>query len=127
MTKKTNIFMWAALLLLVAGCATTYTPVVDTKGLDQQKFQQDMAECRMLADQVNVTEDGVTDGLIGAGFGAAAGAALGALSGNAGMGAATGSVVGAFGAGGTGAVSAAQRQKTIMNNCLTGRGYKILG
>ena len=116
-----------AVLGTLAACATTYQPIIDTKGLDIQKYNQDLAECRVLADQVDVVEDGATDALIGAGFGAAAGAALGALTGNAGMGAATGAAVGGFGGGGAGALTSSQRKQKVLNNCLTSRGYKILG
>ncbi|MFA6279280.1 MAG: glycine zipper domain-containing protein [Bdellovibrionales bacterium] len=116
-----------AVSVLLAGCATTYTPVVDTKGIDAVKYQQDLGECRALSDQVDAAENGATDALIGAGVGAAAGAALGAISGNAGMGAATGATIGAFGGGGAGTMSSLDRKKNIMNNCLKGRGYKVLG
>lgn len=115
-------------MLALAGCATAnYTPVVDTKGIDMMKYQQDLKECRALADQVDAVESGATDTLIGAGIGAAAGAALGAISGAPATGAATGAVIGGFGGGGAGTVNSLERQKNIMNNCLTGRGYKVLG
>ena len=42
-------------LLVMAACATeTYQPVVDLKGADGGKYQQDLAECRRLASQVDV-------------------------------------------------------------------------
>ncbi len=130
MTKQ-RFYSSSVLLLgavaLLAGCATTYQPIIDTKGLNVQKYNQDLAECRILADQVDVLEDGATDALIGAGIGAAAGAALGALTGNAGMGAATGAAVGGFGGGGGGALTSSQRKQKVLNNCLTSRGYRILG
>src|SRR5260370_40609423 len=34
-----------ALILLLAGCAQSYQPVVDTKGVDTAKYQQDLFEC----------------------------------------------------------------------------------
>ncbi|HAX92178.1 MAG TPA: glycine zipper family protein [Rhodospirillaceae bacterium] len=105
----------------------TYTPVVDTKDIDMVKYQQDMAECRTLADQVDVMQNTATSGLIGTGLGAAAGAAIGAIGGDPGTGAATGAALGALGGGGSGAMSALDRKKNILNNCLSGRGYKVLG
>lgn len=127
MSKPGLISALAAVSLILAGCATTYTPVVDTKGVNMEKYQQDLNECRALADQVDAAESGGTDALIGAGVGAAGGAALGAIGGNAGIGAATGAVIGAFGGGGAGTLESKQRQKNIMNSCLRGRGYKVLG
>lgn len=127
MIKSRFVPFFVLSVLALAACATTYTPVVDTKGVDMTKYQQDLNECRALADQVDAVEDGATDAAIGAGVGAAGGAALGALSGDAGIGAATGAIIGAFGGGGAGAVNAKERQKNIMNNCLRGRGYKVLG
>lgn len=124
MLQKTALF---AVTLLLAGCASNYTPVVDPKGVDMGRYNQDLAECRALSEQVDTSKDTATNSAIGAGVGAAAGAALGALSGDAGVGAATGAILGGFGGGGGTALESEQRKKTILNNCLTGRGYRILG
>jgi len=112
---------------LAACAAQNYQPVIDPYGVDMGRYQADLASCRALAEQVDATGDTAENALIGAGVGAAGGAALGALSGDAGIGAATGAVIGAFGAGGASGIEKNQRQKTIINNCLKGRGYKILG
>lgn len=117
----------AALLVLAACAAQTYQPVIDPKGVDMGKYQKDLAECRALADQVDAAGDTAQNALIGAGVGAAGGAALGAISGSAGIGAATGAVLGAFGAGGASGLSKNERQKSIIDNCLRGRGYRTLG
>ncbi len=127
MSKLVNVSLLVASSLLLAACATTYTPVVDTKGINAAKYERDLNECRALADQVDLVEDSGTNALIGAGVGAAGGAALGAISGDAGIGAATGAVLGAFGGGGATALKVKERQKNIMDNCLKGRGYKVLG
>lgn len=116
-----------ACVLALSACATTYTPVVDTKGINQAKYQQDLNECRALSDQIDAVGEGATDTLIGAGIGAAAGAALGAITGAPATGAATGAVIGGFGGGGVSAADSMTRKRQIMNNCLTGRGYKVLG
>ncbi len=123
-----RVAVWTFSLAFLAACAaTTYNPVIDPQGVDMGRYNQDLAQCRALAEQVDAAEDAGTDALIGAGVGAAGGAALGALSGDPGLGAATGAVIGAFGGGGTGALNANQRQKNIINNCLRGRGYRVLG
>ena len=134
-TKNVMLVLTGALLL--SGCATnsnqpvidikSYKPVVDTKGADMTKYDQDLAECRELAQQVTVGGDTATGALIGAGLGAAIGAAAGAISGDPGMGAAIGASTGGIGGGATGYGGGIQRQITIINNCLSGRGYKVLG
>lgn len=114
--------------LLLSACASqNYQPVIDTKGVKMDKYQNDLAECRRLADQVDVAGDTATDTAIGAVAGAAGGALLGAITGNAGTGAAIGAAAGGIGGAGTGAIGSNQRQKNIINNCLKGRGYKVLG
>ena len=69
------------------------------KHVDPNKYQQDLAECRQYADQVDVAGDTATDALVGAGIGAAGGAVLGAITGSAGAGAAIGAGVGGIGGG----------------------------
>ena len=39
--------------VLVAGCAGSYRPIVDTKGADMSNYEQDLAECRGYASQVS--------------------------------------------------------------------------
>lgn len=112
--------------LLLVGCASTYQPIVDMKGVDNARYQQDLSECRQYAGQVDVAEDTATDTLIGAGIGAALGAAVGAIGGDPGTGAAIGATAGGIGGGASGGMSSAQRQKSIINNCLAGRGYRVL-
>ncbi|MFY9287351.1 MAG: glycine zipper family protein [Alphaproteobacteria bacterium] len=129
---RTSLFSAIAVLLgasiLLSACASTsYNPVIDTKKVNMDKYQNDLAECRRLADQVDVAGDTATDTAIGAVAGAAGGALLGAITGNAGTGAAIGAAAGGLGGAGTGAISSNQRQKNIINNCLKGRGYKVLG
>ncbi|MEJ0062656.1 MAG: hypothetical protein WDO70_05505 [Alphaproteobacteria bacterium] len=124
MQKK---FLAIVALLAVAGCAQDYQPVVDLKGYDGGKYQKDLAECRQLASQVDVAGDSAVNGLIGAGVGAALGAAVGAVAGVPAYGAASGAALGGIGGGGGSAVSKVERQKKIIDNCLTKRGYNVLG
>lgn len=114
-------------LALLAGCAHSYQPIVDLQNVDQMRYQQDLAVCRQYADQVDPVKEAGTDLLIGALGGAALGAATGAIAGDAAMGAATGAAIGGIGGAGVGGVSGAERQKQIIRNCLSGRGYKVLG
>ncbi len=116
-----------AAVVLLTGCAHSYQPVVDMQNVDQYRYQKDLTECRQYADQVSPLEDAGTDLLIGALGGAALGAATGAIVGDAAMGAATGAAVGGIGGAGYGGLSGAEKQKQIIRNCLSGRGYKVLG
>jgi outer membrane lipoprotein SlyB len=115
-----------ALILILAGCAQSYQPVVDTKGVDNAKYQQDLAECRQYAEQVSPAGEAATTGLLGAAGGAALGAIVGAFSGGAGTGAAIGAATGGAVGAGAGGVSGISEQKRIINNCLRGRGYNVL-
>lgn len=128
MRKQTmTILASIAGILLVAACASTYQPVVDMKGVDYYKYQQDLSECRGYAEKVNPLEDAGIGTLLGAAGGAALGAATGAAVGSPATGAAFGAAAGGLGGAGYGGLTGADRQKTIINNCLKERGYKVLG
>lgn len=111
--------------LTLAGCASD-EPIVDLKGVDQQRYAQDVAECREIADQVGVGGSAAGGGALGALGGAAVGAAIGAVTGNPGRGAS----IGAAGGGTGGVIKGTQRgydkQERVLRNCLKGRGYKVL-
>ncbi len=119
------------LLVALAGCSATqegpfqYQPIVDMKGVDQAKYDRDMAECYGYADKVDVLGDFVQSVGTAALVGAAGGAAIGAVGGSAGAGAALGGGIG--GLVGEGNISARHRQELIINRCLINRGYKFLG
>ena len=112
---------------MLSACADTYQPVIDPKGVDMGNYQNDLLECRQLAQQVDASGNTATDAGIGALGGAALGAVVGAIGGNAGAGAAIGGVTGLAGGAASGGISNTQRQKMIINRCLIGRGYKVLG
>lgn len=105
--------------LVLAGCSGASGPIIDTKGVDMARYRRDLSECQTYAQQVS-TGTAVGKGAAG---GAAVGAAVGAIAGGdlakgAGIGAVTG-----------GAESAriSDREKAdVVNNCLRGRGYKVL-
>ena len=118
----------AVAMATLAGCAQTYQPVVDTRGHDSARYQQDLFECRQYAEQVSPAGKAAVTGLGGAAAGAALGAITGALVGGVGageaaaVGAATGGAVGV----GAGAYSGVNDQQQIIDNCLRGRGYNVL-
>ncbi len=104
------------LLLALTACATK--PIVDTKGLDQAQFEQDLAECTALAEQI---DQGGT-ALKSAAAGAVIGGLFGAISGDIGRGAAFGGLSG----GTVGALSGDQEKASIIRRCLENRGYTVL-
>jgi outer membrane lipoprotein SlyB len=118
----------AVAMATLAGCAQTYQPVVDTRGHDSARYQQDLFECRQYAEQVSPAGKAAVTGVGGAAAGAALGAITGALVGGVGageaaaVGAATGGAVGV----GAGAYSGVNDQQQIIDNCLRGRGYNVL-
>jgi len=96
------------------------------KGVDQERYQQDLGECRQYADQVDVARSAGGGALLGAAGGAAVGAVVGAITGRPGTGAAVGG-----GAGGTsglfaGGVRGENKKERVVRNCLRGRGYSVL-
>lgn len=109
---------------LLAGCASRgggSQPIVDLKGVDPARYQRDLAECQAYAAQVDVRGE-VGRSALG---GAIIGGAMGAIVGNhetaermAGVGAVTGTA--------RGGVRAVQERRTVLRNCLVGRGYRVL-
>lgn len=125
-TKSVHKLLIGGLLVsMITGCANigaNYRPVVDTKGIDLNRYEADLGECQQFANQT-----------AGAGESAAAGAAAGAVFGAllaaaAGGGtsrkstAGVGAVTGAAGAAGQGE----NNQRNVIRRCLSGRGYKVL-
>jgi len=107
------------LALLLAGCASSRGPIIDTKGVDMAKYEQDLVECESFADGVNPAE--------GAARGAAAGGAVGAMTGaigggNVGRGAGVGAVLG----GAQSAQMGVRERNDVVKRCLRGRGYSVL-
>lgn len=117
---KTTVAL-AVAVLLVSGCAT-HVPVVDTKGVDMNAYTADLGECQKYAEQINPAATAAA----GAGAGVLFGALLGAAIGGRGM-AGYGAQIGAVQGVGVGAAGGAGKQVQIINNCMSGRGYRVLG
>ncbi len=94
----------------------------------RRTYAQDLAECKMLAQQAAgyMPEETIKGGLIGGAIGAAAGAAIGAVLGHAGKGAAIGAAAGGIGGGAYKGLSTDQRYKQAYIRCMRNRGYKVL-
>ena len=117
--KKSLIAMSAAVLVL--GCTTTDEIIIDRKGVDMARYEQDLAECRGYGSEVKTEEKAVR----GAASGAVVGGAIGAVVGGSDD-AAKGAGVGAI-TGGARGVSQGERQEVeVVKRCLRGRGYRVL-
>ena len=117
--------------ILLTACASQggWTPTVDSyNDPNAYRINQDMAECKQLAGQASggtATETAVGAGT-GALLGAAGGAIIGAFAGSPGTGAAIGAAAGGFGGGAYKGMSAEDKYKSSYNNCMSGRGHKVL-
>ncbi len=107
----------AALALLVA-CTTTDEIIIDRQGVDMSRYEQDLAECRSYAAEVQAGKKVAT----GAASGAVVGGLIGAITGDAGKAAGVGAVTG----GAKGASEGAEDKVQVTKRCLRGRGYKVL-
>jgi uncharacterized protein YcfJ len=120
--KRLIIFPFIALGLL--GCAgSDVRPIVDTKGINQSKYESDLQDCQAIAKQQSGMGETAAKG---AGAGAVVGGLLGLVTGGNKTGifqtAGAGAVLGGAG----GAFSGNNAQESIVKKCLSGRGYKVL-
>lgn len=114
----------------VAPIANPSYSLVDPKGVDPAKYDQDYRECAALANQTDVGERAASSAAAGAVAGALIGALLGVAIGGkgsyagygAGVGAASGVSQGAV----AGAASVVQEQQLALRRCLVGRGYSVI-
>ena len=118
MLKSTILLLSAATLGALAGCAAHPEPIVDTKGVNEERLADDWRECESFAQQVRI-ESGVARG---ATVGAVIGAAAGAIGGNAGPGAGYGAIYGGSRSG----LDADRERQMVFKRCLRGRGYRVL-
>lgn len=135
--KKVQLIIVFVIFSSLAGCASNpnaigagygagYTPVID--GPQDSKYWTNLAECRALASQVQKNREGEVAGQMVAG--ALAGALVGGMLGGSSYrneSAAYGAQVGAISGGAEGIGSAARGGKQVIINCMTGRGFRVLG
>lgn len=110
-----------SLLFVVAGlaaCAAHPDPIVDTKGVDPEKFAQDWDECEVYTEEILISQ-GVAKG---SAAGAVVGAVGGAINDDVGRGAANGALYGATRSG----LDADRAKQQVFKRCLRGRGYRVL-
>lgn len=108
----------------LAGCAAPgpgpqdYRPIIDTQGLDHEKYSADLAECQQFARQ---SMDAATGAIAGALAGALLGAAIMPRGYRDEM-ARSGAILGGV----SGGAQAFDSQTSIIKRCVAGRGYKVL-
>ena len=130
MKKLTTVGALISSILLTA-CASQggWTPTIDAyNDPNAYRINQDMAECKQLASKASggtASETAIGAGT-GALVGAAGGALLGAIAGSPGTGAALGATVGGLGGGAYRGVGAEDKYKSSYNNCMSGRGHKVI-
>ena len=118
--KMKFLFLILFSLTVVAGCTTTSEIIIDQKGVDMSRYEENLADCESYAEQVAVAKKATK----GAASGAVAGGAIGSVSKgrDAGEGAAIGAITGV-----TKGLSDGERDKVrVVKNCLRGRGYRVL-
>lgn len=113
--------------LSLTGCAgkVLYQPVIDDKKVDMSAYHGDLKECQDLAQKSynDALTGAIILGILGATAGSAIGSPVGLGNEYAAMGAAAGAATGA----GAGYASDVSKEREIVDNCLKGRGYKVLG
>lgn len=126
---KTNkpFMTYISMLSLLMACANVYIPVVDMRGVNSQKYRSDLAVCRDYAAKYDAGGNNKTGALFGAGIGAGVGAILGAMTNNIFNGLFIGLIVGGVSGYNSGTTDSFERQKDLVGNCLTSRGYNVLG
>ena len=116
--KRAAAITVAGSIAVLAACASHPDPIIDERGVDMVKYQQDLAECRGYAEKVSVTEGTAK----GAAVGAIVGAAAGAISGDAAKGAGYGGLSGGTQSG----LGNKREQERIVQRCISKRGYTVL-
>lgn len=109
-----------ATAILLQGCAN-YRPLIDTRGVDLNRYEQDLGDCQRYA----ATQDPAGSAAIGAVLGGLLGLGLAVAGGSRydeGAAARIGAVVGGV----SGLAHGAESQTDIIKNCLRGRGYSVL-
>lgn len=106
-------------LLTLSGCSHHAQIIIDPNGVDMGRYQQDLAECQNLANQVH-SKTG--EKML---FGAVIGAIAGGIIGDSDFSNRT-AKLGALSGGVEGAGETRQERIKVVKNCLHNRGYQVL-
>lgn len=123
-SKMTIICMF--LVIAATGCAG-YRPIVDMKGIDRMRYEQDLKECQRYAEQISPAKSTAAGAGIGAGLGALVGVVVGAtLNVDIGKMAGFGAAIGGLNGAAVGGAESAKAQVQTIQSCMIGRGYSVL-
>ena len=114
-----KILLLAICLLGLSACAND--PIIDSKGVNMNNYETDLAECEAYADEVKVGQRSAKSAAAGAALWAVIGAVFG-NSDTAARGAAAGGATGAA----RGAAHGYQEKDQVIRRCLENRGYPVL-
>jgi len=116
-------------IIVLSGCATTYRPLCDMRGVHPARYNQDIAACQAEASraipqrQISIVS-AIAWGLLGGAIGLAAGAAGGIN--DSGKFVALGAGAGAIGGASYGQEQAIDANRDYMRRCMAGKGYYVL-
>lgn len=121
-----NLSIAVLIAVAAAACGSVeeiagHKPIVDMQGVNYAMYHADLMQCRDYADQVNVGRQVAVAATTGAAVAAVAGASIG-NSETAKELAGVGAVAGTF----KGAKGALHERRRVIDNCLSGRGYRVL-
>lgn len=109
-------------LVITVACTTTSEIIIDDRGVDMAKYEDNLTDCEGFAEQVAVGEKTAR----GAASGAVIGGAIGSVSDSRHHDAGEGAAIGAI-TGGAKGLNEGERDKVrVVKNCLRGRGYRVL-
>lgn len=120
MPGKVGSYIAILLILALGGCAAHPDPIIDTKGVDQERLAEDWEECEAYTEEIVIAE-GVGKG---AALGGAVGAATGVVSNRRDVDEAAG--LGAIYGGTRSGLQADREKQKVFKNCMRGRGYRVL-
>jgi outer membrane lipoprotein SlyB len=113
--------LMGVLVFSLAACTTTDEIIIDQKGVDMSRYEQDLAECKTYASEVKTGGKAAKGAVSGAVVGGLIGAAVG-NSRDAQRAAGAGAVTG----GARGVREGEQTEIQVVKRCLIGRGYRVL-
>ena len=121
--SRLTISLIVSAVLLTACAGAEVRPIVDMSGVNEARYEKDLAECQDYAKQA--TGMGGTAAK-GAGAGAVVGGLLGLVTDSNTTGIVQSAGAGAVIGGAGGAYKGNDSQEAVVKKCLVGRGYKVL-
>ena len=128
LARNTSAPVVLATALFLSACAgADYRPVVEMSGHSEAAYDRDLAACQQTARTARNNTDIAEDAGLGAAGGGALGLVGGAIGGNPLLGLGVGALAGGVGVGGYEEAKTENREERIVKNCMSARGYRILG